>query len=153
MILGHSGMSGKVVVHIRTLKQASNHELALKKVHRIIKSSQNINTKLRTEAKNKFEKDLFMLRNNLIFGKTIKSIKKHSNIRLATKDKRISYLVSERNYHKTKWCSENLLAIEMGKVRINIDKSIYLGLSIQEISKTVYELRFYYIKPEMVIKQ
>ena len=94
-----------------------------------------------------------MLRNNLIFGKTIKSIKKHSNIRLATKDKRISYLVSERNYHKTKWCSENLLAIEMGKVRINIDKPIYLGLSIQEISKTVYELRFYYIKPEMVIKQ
>ena len=79
------------VVHIRALKQASNHGLILKKVHKVIQFNQktclkpyiDMNTKLRTDAKNDFEKDFFKLMNNAVFGKTI--VRKHRDIKLVTK--------------------------------------------------------------------
>ena len=70
-----------------------------------------MNTKLRKEAKNEFEKDFFKLMNNAVFGKTMENVRKHRDIKLATTDKRINQLVSEPNYHTAKYFSENLLAI------------------------------------------
>ena len=57
--------------------------------------------------------------NNSVFGKTMESVRKHRDIKLATISKRRRYLVSEPNYHATKWLSENLLAIEMWKKNKN----------------------------------
>ena len=65
----------KYVVHIRALKQALNHCLKLKKVHRVIQFNQrarlklyiDMNTGLRKEAKNDFEKGFFKLMNNSVF--------------------------------------------------------------------------------------
>ena len=74
-----------------------------------------MNTKLRTETKNDFEKDFFKLMNNSVFGKTLENLRKHRDIKLVTTDKRRYQLVSEPNYRTTKWCSEDLLAIEMKK--------------------------------------
>ena len=65
-------------------------------------------TELRTEAKNDFEKDFFKLMDNAIFGKTMENVRKHRDIKLVTTDKRRNQLVSEPNYHTTKWFSENL---------------------------------------------
>ena len=65
----------------------------------------------------------------------MENMRKHRNIKLVTKDKRRNCLVSEPNYHTTKWFSENLLAIEMKKTKVKMNKPIYLGLSILEISK------------------
>ena len=65
-------------------------------------------TGLRTEAKNDFEKDFFKLMDNAIFGKTMENVRKHRDIKLVTTDKRRNQLVSEPNYHTTKWFSENL---------------------------------------------
>ena len=62
---------------------------------------------------------------------------KHRDIKLVTKDKRRSQLWSEPNYHTTKWFSENLLATEMKKRKVKMNKPVYLGLSILEISKTL----------------
>ena len=96
-----------------------------------------MNTELRKQAKNDFEKDFFKLMNNAVFGKTMENARKHRDIKLVTADKRRNQLVSEPNYHATKWFSENLLAIEMKKTKVKINKPVYLGLSILEISKTL----------------
>ena len=124
------------VVHIRSLKQALNHGPILKKVHRVIQFNQeawlkpyfDMNTDLRKQAKSDFERDFFKLMNNAIFGKTMKNVRKHRDIKLVTADKRRNLLVSEPNYHTTKWFSEKLLAIEMKKTKVKMNKPIYLGL-------------------------
>ena len=150
-------MTKKNVVHIRALKQALNHRLILKKVHKEIQFNQkawlkpyiDMNTKLRTEAKNDFEKDFFKLMNNAVFGKTMENVRKHRDIKLVTTDKRRNQLASELNEHTTKYFSDNLLATEMKKTKVKMNKLIYLGMSILEISKTLkYEFWYDYIKPK-----
>ena len=126
------------VVHIRSLKQALNHGLILKQVHRVIQFNQeawlkpyiDMNTQLRNLAKNNFEKDFFQLRNNYVFGKTMENVRKHRDIKLVTTDKRRNLLVSDPNYHTTKWFLEKLLAIEMKKTKVKMNKPVYLGWSI-----------------------
>ena len=93
-----------------------------------------MNNKLRTEAKNDFEKDFFKLMNNGVFGKTMKNIRKDKDIELVTTNKRRNYLVSELNSYE-KILSENLSAKEMKKIKVKMNKPEYLGLSILEISK------------------
>ena len=103
----------KYVVHIKVLKQALNHGLVFKKVHRVIQLNQkdwlrayiDMNTKLRKKAKNVFEKVFFKLMNNSVYEKTMENVGKHRRIKL----------VSEPNYHTTKRFPENLLATEMQK--------------------------------------
>ena len=85
----------------------------------------DINTKLRKKQKNDFESDFFKLMNNAVFGKAIKNVRKHRNIKLVTTKRRRNYLVSEPNYHTTKSFTENVLAIEMRKTQIFLNKSVY----------------------------
>ena len=135
----------KYVMHIKVLKQALNHGLVLKKVHRVIQFNQedwlkpyiDMNTKLRKEAKNEFEKDFFKLMNNTVFRKTMENVRNHTDLKLVTTDKERNKLVSEPNYHTTKHFSENLLAIEMKKTKVTMKKPVYLGMSILHISKTL----------------
>ena len=85
--------------------------------------------------------------NNSVFGKTMENVRKHIDIKLVTTDKRRNQLVSEPNYHTTKSFSENLLAIEINKIKIKMNKPLYLSLLILEISKTLmYEFWYNYIK-------
>ena len=108
-----------------------------------------MNTKLRTEAKNDFEKDFFQLMNNAVLGKTMENVRKHRDIKLVTTDKRRNQLASEPNYHTKKYFSENLMAVEMKKTKVKMHKTIYLGMSILDISKTLmYEFWYDYIKPK-----
>ena len=89
-----------------------------------------MNTKLRKEAKNEFEKDFFKLMNNAVFGKTMENVRNHRDIKLVMTDKKRNKLVSEPNYHTTKLFSENLLATEMKKTKVKMNKPVYLGMSI-----------------------
>ena len=135
----------KYVIHISTLKQALNHGTKFKKVHRLIEFRQeawlkayiDMDTELRMQAKNEFEKDFFKLMNNSVFGKTMENVRNHRDIRLVTTYERRKKLVSEPNYHTTKHFSENLAAIEMRKTKVKMNKPVYLGISILDISKTL----------------
>ena len=139
----------KYVIHIRALKQALNYGLQLKKVHSLIQFKQKVwlkpyidmNTELKKEAKNDFEKDFFKLMNS-VFGKIMENVRNHRDIKLITTDKRRKQLVSEPNYHSHKNFSDHLMAIKM-------IKPLYLGMSILDISKTLmYEFWYDYIGPK-----
>ena len=114
------------VVHISASKQALNHGIILKKVQRVIQFNQkawlkpyiNMNTKLRTEAKNDFEKDFFKRMNNAVFGAKMQNVGKHNNIKSLTTYKRRNHLASESNYHTAKYFSEDLMAIEIKQNKI-----------------------------------
>ena len=118
----------KYVAHINTLKQALNHGLKFKKIHRVIEFNQeawlkpyiDMNTELRKLAINDFEKDLFKLMNNSVFRKTMENIRKHRDKKLVTTDKKRSKLVSEPNYHTINLIYEDLSIIEMKKTKVKI---------------------------------
>ena len=87
--------------------------------------------------------------NNAVFGKTMENIRKHRNIKLVTTAKIRSKLVSEPNYHTINLIFEDLSLIEMKKTKIKMNKPIYIGLSILEISKILmYEFWYDYMKPK-----
>ena len=143
------------IVHINVLKQALDHGLKLRKVHRVIEFDQeawlkeyiDVNTELRKKATNDFEKDFFKLMNNAVFGKTMENVRKHRDIKLVKTDKKRNKLVSEPNFHTMKLIDNNLAIIEMRKVKVKMNKPIYLGLSILDISKiTMYEFWYDYVK-------
>ena len=81
-------------------------------------------TKLRQKAKNNFEKGFFKLMNNAVFEKTVENVRKHRNIKLVTTERSRNYLVSEPNHHTTEFFTENLLAIEIKKTEIVMNKFI-----------------------------
>ena len=79
----------------------------------------------------------------------MENIRKYRDFKLVTSDKRRSILVSEPNYHTSKYISEDLMIIEMKKVEAKMNKPIYLGQAILDISKThMYEFWYDYIKPK-----
>ena len=126
------------VVHISVLKQTLDHGLKLRKVHWVIEFNQkaclkeciDVNTELRKKASNDFEKDFFKLMNNALFGKTMENVRKHRDIKLVKTDHRRNKLVSEPNYHTVKLIDDNLTIIEVRKVKVKMNKPIYLGLCI-----------------------
>ena len=108
-----------------------------------------MNTELRKNAKNHFEKDFFKLMNNSVFGKTMENVRKHKDVRIVTTDEQRSFLPSEPIYHSTKYISKDLLIIEMKKAEVKMNKPIYLGQAILDISKTLmYGFWYDYIKPK-----
>ena len=127
------------------MKKALNHELVLKKVHRMMQFDQEdwlkpyieINTDYRKDAKNEFEKDFYKLMNKAVFGKTMENVRNHRDIKIVTTNERRSKLASEPNYHSTKYISKDFLIMEMQKTEVKMNKPIYLGQAILDISKTL----------------
>ena len=147
----------KYVIRVNSLKQALNHGLKLKQIHRVIEFNQkewlklyiDMNTELRKTTNNDFEKDLSKLIYNSVFGKTMENIRKHREIKLVTTDKKRSKLVSEPNYHTINLISEDLSITEIKKTKVKMNTPIYLGLSILEIRKILmYEFWYDYMKPK-----
>ena len=145
-------------ISVFALEQALNHGLILKKVHSVISFRQeawlkpyiDMNTQLRTKAANEFEKDFYKLCNNSVYGKTMENVRKHRDIRLVKSDKKKkrNIIASDLNYHSTKCISEDLLIMEMKKREIYMNKPIYLGQAILDISKALmYEFWYDYLLP------
>ena len=145
------------VIHVRALRQALEHDLILMKVHRVIEFKESnwlkpyidFNTKLRTQAKNEFEKDFFKLENNAVFGKTMENIRKHKDIKLVTNEKAYLRNVMEPNFKPGVLFRENLMGCEMGKIKVVMNKPVYLGQAILDLGKSVmHEFHYDYMKPK-----
>ena len=108
-----------------------------------------MNTELRKGAKNDFEKNFFKLMNNAVFGKMTENIRKRREIKLVVTEQRRKKLVSEPNYKSRTAFSDHLLAIEMRKTRIYMDKSIMVGQAILAKSKELmYHFYYNYLIPK-----
>ena len=103
-----------------------------------------MNTKLRTEAKNDFEKDFFKLMNNSVFGKTMENVRNHRDIKIVTTNKQRSKYASEPNYHTSKRISKNLMIMEMKKTEVKMNKPVYLGQAILDIISKALMYGFWY---------
>ena len=97
----------------------------------------DFNTNLRTAAKNDFEKDFYKLMNNLAFGKTMGNIRKHRNIKLVMNCESYLKLVMKPNFKSGVRFDENLMGCEMGKIKVVMNKPVYFGQVLFDLSKIV----------------
>ena len=147
----------KYVVHYENLKQYLSLGLRLTRIRRGIKFVESewlkpyieMNTELRTKAKNNFEKDFFKLMNNAVFGKTMENIRKRVDVKLVNDREKARKLVSQPNFNRINIFCEELIAIHMKKTSLTFNKPVYLGMCILDLSKTIiYEFHYNYIKPK-----
>ena len=144
----------RYVIHIRALEQALKHGLVLECIHKAIEFKQStwmkeyidFNTKLRTAAINDFEKDFYKLMNNFVFGKTMENIRKHRNIKLVTNREAYLKAVMKPNFKFGTLFGANLMGCEMGKIKVVMNKPVYLGQAMLDLSKIVMYKFHYYMK-------
>ena len=147
----------KYVIHVKALAQALEHGLVIEKIYRAIEFKQSawmkeyidFNTRLRTAAKNDFEKDFYKLMNNSVFGKTMENIRKHRSIKLVNNEEEYLKNVMKPNFKSGTLLGPDLMGREMGKVRVVMNKLVYLGQAILDLSKTImYEFYHDYMIPK-----
>ncbi|CAB3999477.1 Hypothetical predicted protein, partial [Paramuricea clavata] len=147
----------KYVLHHKNLEQYLSLGLKLTKIHRGVKFHEKpwmkgyiqLNTDLRTNGTTDFEKDFFKLMNNSVFGETMENVRNRVDIRLVNNEEKWNKLAQKHNYKSATIFSENLVAVHMMKTSAKLNKPIYLGMSILDISKTLmYDFHYNYIKPK-----
>jgi hypothetical protein len=139
------------VVHIKALKYYLQKGLKVKEYHRVIKFQQkcwlrpwiDFNTNKRKEATSDFEKDMFKLMNNAVYGKTMENVRNHMDFELVSTQERFQKCVNNPNYKDRHIINENLIGVEKTKGILRLDKPIYLGMSILVLSK-IHMYSFYY---------
>ena len=145
----------RYVIHIRALEQALKHGLVLERIHRVIECKQSawmkeyidFNTALKTAAANDIEKDFCKLMNNAVFRKNMENIRKHRNIKLVTNREAYLKAVMKPNSKSGVRFGPNLMGCEMGKIKVVMNKPVYLGQAILDLSKIVmYEFHYDYMK-------
>ena len=140
------------VIHIQALNQALQHRLRLDRIHQAIEFDQmpwlktyiDFNTQLRMAATNDFEKDVFKLMNNSVF-------RKHRNIKLVTTEEKYLCTVMHWDFKSGVLFGENLMGCEMGEIKVVMNKLVYLGQAILDLSKIVmYEFHYDYMVPKFM---
>ena len=145
----------KYVLHYKNLIQCLDMGLKVTRIHRGIKFVESEwmkpyidkNTNLRAKAKNNFEKDFFKLMNNSVFGKTMENIRNRVDVKLVNTKEKLRKLVAKPNFKGRKIFSENLVSVHMKKTSLTMNKPVYLGMCILDLSKTImYDFHYNYIK-------
>ena len=143
------------VLHYRNLKYYLDQGMILKKIHRALKFQQSpwlkpfieFNTQQRANARSDFEKDFFKLLNNSVFGKTIENTREYRNVDLVDSKEKMEKLAKQPNYRCHTIINENLIAVERFKPTVKMDKPIYTGISVFELSKlSMYKFHYELIK-------
>ena len=145
------------VIHIQASNQVLQYGLRLDRIHRAIEFDQlpwsktyiDFNTQLRTAATNDFEKDFLKLMNTSVFGKTMENIRKHRNIKPLMTEEKYLLMAMKPNFKSGVLFGENLMGCEMGKINVVINKPVYLGQVILDLSKIImYEFHYNYMVPK-----
>ncbi|CAG2208280.1 unnamed protein product [Mytilus edulis] len=145
----------KYVVHYRNLKLYLSLGMKLTKIHRVMTFEQrpwlktyiDFNTEKRKLATNEFEKDFFKLMNNAVFGKTMENLRKRTDIKLLNDQSKARKLISKPTFHAFKIFNDDLVAVHMLKQRLYLNRPIYVGFTILDLSKTLmYDFHYNYIK-------
>jgi hypothetical protein len=143
------------VIHYRNLKLYLELGLKLKKINKVISFSQSpwlkkyidFNTNKRKEAKDDFEKDMFKLMNNAVFGKTMENVRKRIRYELVNDKKRYQKLVNDVTFKDCDIISDNLVGISRSKTTVVLDKPIIVGFSVLELSKVLmYDFHYNVMK-------
>ena len=151
----------KYIIHYKNLIQCLKAGMKLKKIHRGIKFVESEwmkpyiekNTNLRTKAKNNFEKDFFKLMNNSVFGKTMENIRNRVDVKLVNTKEKLRKLAAKPNFKGRKIFSENLVSVHMKKTSLTMNKPVYLGMCILELSKIImFDFHYNYIKSKYADK-
>ena len=105
----------------------------------------DFNTNLRAQAKNEFEKNFFKLMNNAVYGKTMENVRNRIDLKLVKTYEQAKKYIKRPNFTYLKRFSENLCAIHLEKTKVYLNKPIYVGFSVLELSK-LHMYKFYYDK-------
>ena len=145
----------RYVVHYRNLKQYLSLGMKLSKIHRVLsfkqspwlKSYIDFNTDKRKQARNDFEKDFYKLMNNSVFGKTMENLRKRVKIELVNNQKRAMKLSVKPSFQGFRIFNEDLVGVNMKIEKLYLNRPIYVGFSILDMSKTLmYDFHYNHIK-------
>jgi hypothetical protein len=144
------------VLHYRNLQFYLKMGLKLVKIHKILEFEQSrwlkkyidFNTAKRQVAKSAFEKDLFKLMNNSVFGKTMEQKRRHLEIRLVTNARRAKRFIARPTFQSFHIINEDLTVIKLTKSNVYLNKPLYAGMCILDISKLkMYSFHYEHIVP------
>ena len=134
----------RYVIYYRNLQQCTRHGLRITKIHRVLQFAQSpwlrdyieLNTRFRTSTTNDFEKNLYKLMNNAVFGKTMENVRNHVDVKFLTHWEwryGAEAMIAKPNFHSRSVFSENLIAVELRKLEVKFNKPIYVGMCILDI--------------------
>ena len=147
----------RYILHYRNLQLYLLLGMKITKVHKVLEFEQSPwmqpyiqkNTQLRTQAKNDFEKDFFKLMNNAVFGKTMENVRKRVNVKLLRSDEeqKILKLVAKPTFARQVIFNPDLVGIQNHKEKVLLNKPIYVGMSVLDLSKhLMYDFYYNHLK-------
>ena len=147
----------KYIVHYRNLKLYVSLGMKIKKIHRVLSFQQSpwlkeyidFNTRQRTAARNDFEKNFFKLMNNSMFGKTMENLRHRRKVDLVNTSDKLKKLAAQPTFKTFKIFHEHLTAVERAQTELTLNRPIYVGFCVLDLSKTLmYDFHYNYVKPK-----
>lgn len=147
----------KYIVHVRNLQFYVGLGMKITKIHRVLEFQQSrwmepyvaFNTEMRKNAKTEMDKNLYKLLVNAVFGKTMENVRAYKTVEIVTSQKRMSKVLKKPHFERAVTFRDNLVACSVRRTKILLNKPIYIGFSVLDLSKLhMYDFHYNYMKPK-----